>query len=346
MGSRRCRLNGLLNRVNRVNRVLLHGMVFVLIAAMLMAVTACTPGPTDATSPTSSASENSGPVKVVSTTDQWGSLAGSIGGSAVQVTSILDSTDITPSQFAPTSKDIAAIQQADIIVINGAGYDDWATDNVKQGTTIVSAAQTVGALDGDNPYLWFSKDARSSMAKELLETFTKALPGKRSTFNKNLKAWNAQEQRLEDHMDKVSSQLDGTRYASTYPLAFYLMADLGFSDVTPKSYATSITNDGQPDDESVKDFTTLIDGKHVDLLINDSQRTGSSSTDQTAANLVHDAELNDIPVLDVSEQMSDDAEDLTEWIDSMVSTVSQSVTGPTANGQTQPSGGASASTNN
>ena len=39
----------------------------------------------------------------------------------------------------------------------------------KQGNPF-TAAQMVGAVDGDNPHLWFSSDARNAMAKELADT--------------------------------------------------------------------------------------------------------------------------------------------------------------------------------
>ena len=311
---------------------LIRAMATFVIAVLVTTLTACTPGPTDPTSTASSTSTDAGPITVVSTTDQWGSIAKSIGTESVDVTSIMDSTDIDATHFAPTSKDITAIRQADVIVINGAGYDDWATDSIRQGATVVSAAQAVGALKGDNPYLWFSKDARSSMAKELAETFTKAVPKQKTRFNKNLTTWNAAEQRLDDHMGTVSSQLDGARYASTQPVAFYLMADLDVSDVTPKSYANSIANDEQPDDRATKAFTSLIENAGIDLLMNDSQYS-----DETTTKLVHSAELAGIPVLDVSEQMPDDEDNVTAWIDSLVSAIAKTVSDTSGSGTHQPS---------
>ena len=67
--------------------------------------------------------------------------------------------------FEPKTADVAALQKAQVVVSNGAGYDAWATKNLTKGTVSVSAAQMVGAMEGDNPHLWFSNDARNAMAQ-------------------------------------------------------------------------------------------------------------------------------------------------------------------------------------
>lgn len=120
-----------------------------------------------------------GPINVVASLNQWGSLAAELGGDDVEVTSIVNSTNVDAHDFEPKTSDVAKLSKAQIIVANGAGYDSWAAKSMTKTTNIVSAASVMGAVEGDNPHLWFSKDARSSMATAITDAYIKALPARR-----------------------------------------------------------------------------------------------------------------------------------------------------------------------
>ncbi|MFR2314102.1 MAG: metal ABC transporter solute-binding protein, Zn/Mn family [Bifidobacterium sp.] len=60
---------------------------------------------------------------MVASVNQWGSLAEQIGGVHVKVTSVLSSTDVNAHDFEPKTDDIDKLQQAQVVVSNGAGYD-------------------------------------------------------------------------------------------------------------------------------------------------------------------------------------------------------------------------------
>ena len=117
--------------------------------------------------------EQTTPINVVASVNQWGALAEQIGGVHVKVTSILSSTTEDAHTFEPKTTAVDTLQKAQVVVSNGAGYDSWATKNLERDTVSVSAAQMVGAVEGDNPHLWFSSDARNAMAKELADTYSR-----------------------------------------------------------------------------------------------------------------------------------------------------------------------------
>lgn len=83
---------------------------------------------------------------VVASVNQWGSLAQELGGSCVKVTSLINSTSVEPHDYEPTTSDMAKLTKADIVVLNGAGYDGWAEkaqfDKSKQ--TIVNVGDIMG----------------------------------------------------------------------------------------------------------------------------------------------------------------------------------------------------------
>lgn len=128
---------------------LVTGIAAILATGMLMASSACgTGGGSQSERP--SAKEPTGPITVVASINQWGSSP-SRSAAPTNVTSILSSTNVDAHDFEPKTSDVAKLQKAQIIVSNGAGYDSWATKSVGRNSTIVSAAETVGAMEGDNP---------------------------------------------------------------------------------------------------------------------------------------------------------------------------------------------------
>ena len=63
---------------------------------------------------------------VVASVNQWGSLAQQLGGSCAKVTSLINTTSADPHDYEATASDLAKLSKADIVVLNGAGYDGWA----------------------------------------------------------------------------------------------------------------------------------------------------------------------------------------------------------------------------
>ena len=287
---------------------------------MVLATVACSFNP-QPEHPTASTSKTpTGPITLVASLNQWGSLAAAIGGDDVKVTSILSSTTVDAHDFEPTAQDVKALHTADVVLVNGAGYDTWASKNMASSTTCISVSDIVGAMDGDNPHLWFSRDARFAIASELADTFSRLRPGEKKTFSKNLKAWQTCEDTLERHIHEFSKAHPDTTYAATEDVAYYLMSDMGFEDRTPQGYTQAMMNDAEPTAADMRDFKALLADDGVDLFINGAQ-TATELTD----GLVKDARNAKIPVQTVTEQMPSNYKTLTDWIEVLFTQITEKV---------------------
>lgn len=196
---------------------------------------------------------------------------------------------------------------------NGAGYDTWATKNLSKTMVSVSAAQMVGAVEGDNPHLWFSSDARNAMAKELADTYSRIMPAQKKYFNNKLTAWNRREKKIEKDMKAFSDSHKNVSYAATEPVAYYLLSDMGFTDNTPEGYLQSSSTNSEPAPTDLQEFQELLEKHKVEVLINDTQSTSDATNTLTGI-----AYKSDVPVLDVSEQMPSDYDSLTSWIRALI----------------------------
>ena len=98
-------------------------MVKYLIAAFLSLVligtTACQPK----TGQTSQVSD--GVIQVVAAENFWGSIAAQLGGTHVNVISIVTDPNADPHEFETNTADALDFAHANYVILNGAGYDTW-----------------------------------------------------------------------------------------------------------------------------------------------------------------------------------------------------------------------------
>src|SRR5258708_24719979 len=103
-----------------MRRVLAAGAVFVTLAGCATS------------SPRTKAT--SGAIRVVAAENFWGSIVAQLGGSHVTVTNIINSPDADPHDYEPTPADGRTMASAQLVVVNGVGYDTWAGKLVAANT--------------------------------------------------------------------------------------------------------------------------------------------------------------------------------------------------------------------
>lgn len=126
------------------------------IAAALVLVAGC--GPTAAPGDPSK-------VDVVTTSTVFGDLIRRVGGDRVSVTSLVPAgTDVHTYQAKP--RDVRAVAAADLVVMNGLGFDDWLEDTIRAASSdapiLRLASDPPGGIEliagddggGPNPHLW------------------------------------------------------------------------------------------------------------------------------------------------------------------------------------------------
>ena len=255
-----------------------------------------------------------GTLNVVASINQWGSVAGEIGGSRVKVTSIINSTAVEAHDYEPTSADIAAMAKADVIIVNGAGYDSWATKAASSTKAqVVNAAESGGKHDGDNPHVWFSAAVRTAAAKAIAAAYRHSDAAHAEEYNKQLKAWQDKEKTLESAIAEAKQRLDGKKYAATESVAAYLADDLGLTDATPAGYAQAVANESEPASGDVTAFSKLLQAGSVALLVVNTQESNATTKQLTTA-----AGQGDVQVVELTEQMPKHYSTLTDWMTALV----------------------------
>src|SRR2546430_7424120 len=114
-------------------------------------------------------------LNVVASENFWGSIASQLGGTHVTVTSIINSPSGDPHDYESTTNDARTLAQADYVILNGAGYDNWASKliaaNPASGRKVFTAANLLGKKPGDNPHFWYNPDYVERIADRITSDY-------------------------------------------------------------------------------------------------------------------------------------------------------------------------------
>lgn len=296
--------------MHRIARIAIAALASV---GMLASVAACGSG--------QSTSEKNGTIEVAASVNQWGTVAKALGGDNVNVTNIINSTNVDAHDYEPTTSDIAKLQKAQVIIVNGAGYDAWAVKAAQTANAIiVNAAEIGGVNDGENPHVWFSADVRKAVAQAITEAYEQADAAKKNDFDKMNDQWAAEENNVESKIAEVKQKTDGLAYAATESVASYLAEDMGLADATPSGYARATANESEPTPTDIKQFTDALKAGEIKLLVVNTQEESELTGKITDA-----AKSVEVPMVELTEQMPEQYDSLTAWMEGLVDAFSQAI---------------------
>ncbi|WP_243791284.1 metal ABC transporter solute-binding protein, Zn/Mn family [Saccharopolyspora gloriosae] len=90
-----------------------------------------------------------GKLTVVATTNVWAGVAQAVGGPNVSVESIIDDPAADPHSYESSPQDAAKVGEADLVLLNGGGYDEFA-EQILTGTG--ADKPTVQAVEGGHEH--------------------------------------------------------------------------------------------------------------------------------------------------------------------------------------------------
>ena len=283
-------------------------------AALVLSGCAATTPSTDQ-SPSASDEPFTG-LTIVASTNVWGDIAKSVGGDRVQVVSIIENFAQDPHSYEASARDQLAVNDADLIVANGGGYDSFidtlATASGNENIVYAFlpdelAEQDEKAKEEDdhdhdhdhaagNEHVWYDFHVVEDFASRLAGKLAALDPEYSADYSDNLSLFLNEIEILEDRVALLSVKYEGDTVISSEPVADYLLTELGFENITPGSFSQAIEEELDVSPKDLLEIQNLIKNKQVDLFVVNPQ-TGSVQIDA----LVKLATENNIPVVELSE---------------------------------------------
>jgi zinc/manganese transport system substrate-binding protein len=260
-----------------------------------------------------SASGGGQTIQVVAAENFWGSIASQVGGSRVEVTSIIANPSADPHSYEPTAQDARTVAQAQFVIVNGDGYDPWADQllqaNPVSGRKELNVGDLLGRHVGDNPHMWYNPEYVTAMANAIRDDLKAIDPADAAAFDQADQTFLTRGlQRYHSLIQSIKTRYGGTPVGATESIFSYLAPALGLDLITPYSYLKAVS---EGTDISAADQATVeqqITGKHIKILVYNSQNTPNNI--QTIIRL---AQANGIPVATITETLSPATASFQDW---------------------------------
>ena len=282
--------------------------VLSLVVSCAVALTACgggTVGPAGGSA--------SGKLQVVAAENFWGSIAAQLGGSKVAVQSIIVNPNTDPHSYEPTASDGVVLARSEMAIVNGIGYDAWASKliaaNPSSSRKVLDVGDLLGLAEGDNPHQWYSPSSVQRVISQIVADY-KRLDPKDSAYFDHQRA-NFEAHGLAEYnkmITTIRARYAGVAVGYSESIFQPLGAALGLKLLTPYSFAKAIA---EGTDVSAADKQT-VDSQAQNRLIkvwvyNSQNATPDVQRVNQLARAAH------IPITTITETLSPASATFEQW---------------------------------
>jgi zinc/manganese transport system substrate-binding protein len=277
-----------------------------IIGALAASIAGCGSSPGDPT-------KGARVVHVVAAENMWGDVVEQIGGRHASVASIISDPQADPHLYASNPRDAARLANANLVVVNGLGYDDFArkllsaAPSAKRHVLSVAGIVTPGGHD-PNPHLWYDVPRLPAVAHAVADALAAEDPADASYFRANAARFIESLQPLLSTVAAIEERHPGAPVAYTERVPGYLLQAAGLTVKTPPGFAGAIESGSEPGPGDTQRLNDLISGHGIDALLYNSQAVTPVTKRLRAL-----AGQSGVPVVPVTETLPPGERDFQSW---------------------------------
>jgi zinc/manganese transport system substrate-binding protein len=257
-------------------------------------------------------------IDVVAAENTWGSLAAQLGGNRVDVVSIVSDPNADPHEYESNPADARDFALARYVIINGAGYDDWAQQLIDAqsvpGRKVLDVARLLGKGSAANPHFWYGPGYVARVINQITAAYSALDPADRAYFAQRHAALEVAFGPERAALAYLRTHFAGTPVASTESIFEYLASYVHLHLVTPSAFMEAVAEGNDPSAPSVATFYRQIAAKAFRVLVYNVQTVTPLTTSLKAA-----AAQADIPVIGVSETIQPPIDNFEQWMTGQLS---------------------------
>ncbi|MCI2422785.1 zinc ABC transporter substrate-binding protein [Saccharopolyspora sp. K220] len=293
------------------------------LAATALALTACGTGE-------QAAPGGGDKIKVVASTSVWGSVVQAVGGDGVEVESIIRDPSADPHSYESSPQDAAKVTDADLLVFNGGGYDEFMTQILGsggQGKPTVEAVKDehegepatheapdehAGHDHAVNEHVWYDLHVVHEVADQVATELGKLRPAEAEQFNQAADRFEQEISGMEGRVGEIAAANQGKQVIVTEPVAHYLVEAAKLQDITPPSFVNAIEAETDPSAAAVAEVQNVVNAGQIAAVIYNPQTESPVTRNVRSA-----AEQNRIPVVELTETLPTD-KTYVQWMDAQI----------------------------
>ncbi|HEV7679460.1 MAG TPA: zinc ABC transporter substrate-binding protein [Candidatus Dormibacteraeota bacterium] len=261
----------------------------------------------------------------------WGSIVTQLGGSQVSVLSIVSDPNADPHDYQSSAGNARAFATASYVVVNGAGYDNWAgsllSANTNSDRKVFTVADLLGKKQGDNPHFWYNPDFVTRFADQVTRDLSALDSADAAYFAQQRAAFDTALKPYRDGIAAVKQQYSGRKVAATETIFQYMADALGLTVITPPEFMKAVAEGNDPPAETVSTFQQQLQSKQAGVLVYNLQTSTAVTT-----NLRQIATQQAIPVVGITETMQPPETTFQLWMTAELSSLQNALKSSTPSG--------------
>jgi zinc/manganese transport system substrate-binding protein len=268
--------------------------------------------PTEEPSPTLTREGETGKITVVTSTRVWAEITELLGGEWVEVVSIVPNGQ-DPHSYQASARDQLLISEAELVIANGGGYDDFmdqlvsAADVDQVFLKLVEGEEIHGGEESheegeahehsDNEHIWYDFDLTLDAAELIVNAITELRPEAFESVTAGFDFFTSEVANLEVRLEALREKAIGLAFIAPEGVANLLLERAGFEDLTPADLADAIEEDREVSLAAITQAESLLSNRVAELLVINISSTPDSVTER----LIAAAEAGSREVVRVSE---------------------------------------------
>ena len=195
--------------------------------------------------------------KVLAVESFLADITKNVSGSRLEIDTLVP-LGLDPHSFEPSPGDVAKITKSDILIINGAGFEEWLKDIIigaNEKIIIVECSKGLEGLKGD-PHFWLDPNLAKVYVQNIRDALIESDPQGKDLYNKNAEEYTARLIELDRWIAEAVKKIpEDKRLLVTNHESFGYYADrYGF-----KVIGTIIPGSSSASSPSAKEISELIE---------------------------------------------------------------------------------------
>lgn len=261
----------------------------------------------------SSSSPSSSRVQIVAAENFWGSLISQLGGTHVQVLSVVTDPNADPHEYESNTADAQSIAGANYVIVNGAGYDDWAIKLIGASNNpnqkVLNVANLLGKKGGGNPHFWYDPAYVNQTVAQMYSDLVSIDPANAAYYKQQYVDLNDLLGQYNNRISEIKQQFAGTKVAATESIFVYLANATGLDLVSPPEFMEAVAEGNDPPAQSVVEFQHQIQNGTVNMLVYNAQ-----TVTPLTQNIKAMAAQKGIPIVAVTETIQPPDVSFQDWM--------------------------------
>jgi zinc/manganese transport system substrate-binding protein len=258
-----------------------------------------------------------GAIQIVAAQNFWGSLVSQLGGTHVSVTSIVTNPNTDPHEYESNAADARAIADARYVIVNGAGYDSWASRliaaNNSPNQKVLTVADLLGKKEGDNPHFWYSPTYVNETVHQMYADLVSIDSADSSYYKQQYSNLNASLGEYNNRINEINQKFANTPVASTESIFEYLATAAHLNLISPPEFMKAVAEGNDPSPADIATFQSeLINGTmpgNATILVYNLQ-----TVTPVTIQLKEEAASHNIPIVGVTETIQPSDVSFETWM--------------------------------